>query len=78
VVVPDPQSWLAGGMTTRRYSSGQLVEQHLRLFQIERVEAFGEPAVDRSEKLAGLLLLALVAPEPRARAQAPYQLRVAS
>ena len=43
----------------------QLVEQRLRLFQIERVEAFGEPAVDRSEQFAGLLRLPLIAPEPR-------------
>jgi hypothetical protein len=28
----------------------QLVKESLRLLQIERVEAFGEPAVDRSEK----------------------------
>ena len=41
------------------------VEQRLRLLQIERVKAFGEPAVDRSEKLAGLIPLALIAPEPR-------------
>jgi hypothetical protein len=27
----------------------------LGLFQIERVEAFGEPAVDRSQKLASLI-----------------------
>ena len=26
----------------------QLVEQFLSLFQIERIEAFGEPAIDRS------------------------------
>ena len=45
--------------------SGQLGKQRLCLFQIERVEAFSEPAVDRSEKLAGLFPLALVAPEPR-------------
>ena len=32
--------------------SRQLVEQRLGVFQIERVEAFGEPAVDRSEKIA--------------------------
>jgi hypothetical protein len=37
------------------------VEQRLSLFQIERVEAFGEPAVDRSEKLAGLVPLSLIA-----------------
>jgi hypothetical protein len=30
-------------------SSGQLVKQRLRLFQIERVEAFGELGVDWSE-----------------------------
>jgi hypothetical protein len=36
----------------------------LGLFQIERVEAFGEQVVDRSEKLAGLIPLALIAPEP--------------
>jgi hypothetical protein len=28
----------------------QLVKESLRVFQIERVEAFGEPAVDWSEK----------------------------
>ena len=43
----------------------QLAEQRLRLLQIERVEAFGEPAVDRSEKIAGLCTPALIAPEPR-------------
>jgi hypothetical protein len=30
-------------------SSCQLIEQHLRLLQIERIEAFGELAVDWSE-----------------------------
>ena len=43
----------------------QLIEQRLGLLQIERVEAFGEPAIDRSEKLAGLIPLALVAPPSR-------------
>ena len=43
----------------------ECVKQRLGLLQIERVEAFGEPAVDRSEKLAGLIPLALIAPEPR-------------
>ena len=46
-------------------SRRQLVEQRLRLLQIERVEALGEPAVDRSEKLASLIPLALIAPEAR-------------
>ena len=42
-------------------SGVQLVEQRLRLLQIERVEAFSEPAVDRSEKIAGLIRLTLIA-----------------
>jgi hypothetical protein len=49
----------------RQLSCGQLVEQNLGLFQVERVKPFGKPAVDRSEKLASLVPLALVAPEPR-------------
>jgi len=40
----------------------RLIEQRLGLFQIERVEAFGEPVVDRSEKLAGFVPPALLAP----------------
>ena len=39
----------------------QLTEQSLGLLQIERVKAFGEPAVDRSEKIACLIPIALVA-----------------
>jgi hypothetical protein len=39
----------------------QLLEQRLRLLQIERVETFGEPAADRSKKIAGLIPLALIA-----------------
>ena len=31
----------------------QRIEQGLGLLDVERVEAFGEPAVDRSEKIAG-------------------------
>ena len=49
----------------RKSLSGvQLIQQGLGLLQIERVEAFGEPAVDRSEKIAGLIPLALIALEP--------------
>jgi hypothetical protein len=43
----------------------QLLQQRLGVLQIERVEAFGEPAVDRSEQLARLLHFALVTPEGR-------------
>ena len=49
----------------RAPSYSQLVEQDLSLLQIERVEAFGEPAIDRSEKIAGVLPLAQIALEPR-------------
>ena len=43
----------------------QLLQQRLRFLQIARVEAFSEPAVDRSEQFARLLRLAPVAPEVR-------------
>jgi hypothetical protein len=52
----------------------QLIKQRLGLLQIERVEAFAEPVIDRSEKIAGLIPFALIAPEPRhahRRAQFP-------
>ena len=55
-------------------SCRQLVEQRLGLLQIERVEAFGKLVLDWREKIAGLIPLALVAPEPRhprRRAQFP-------
>ena len=59
----------------RRHGHGaNSSSKRLGLLQIERVEAFGEPAVDRSEKFAGLIPLALIAPEPRhahRRAQFP-------
>jgi hypothetical protein len=41
------------------------VQQRFGLFQIARVEPFGEPAINRSEQFASLLCLPLVAPEPR-------------
>ncbi len=38
----------------RNWLSGvQLVEQRLCLLQVERVEAFSEPAIGRSEKIVG-------------------------
>jgi hypothetical protein len=36
-------------------SAAQLIEQRLRLLQIERIEAFGEPAEDLSEKSASVI-----------------------
>src|SRR5271167_3634277 len=42
----------------------EIVEQRFRLFEIGRVEAFGEPAVDRCEKGPGFGVSTLVAAEP--------------
>jgi hypothetical protein len=44
--------------------SRQRVEQRLCLFEIGCVEAFGEPAVNRREQVAGFGVAALVAAEP--------------
>ena len=43
----------------------KLLKQALSLFEIARVEPLGKPAVDRSKKLASLVPLTLIAPEPR-------------
>ena len=43
----------------------QLLQQDLSLLQIARVKPLGEPVVHRSEKLVGLLTLALIAPDTR-------------
>src|SRR5262245_11250291 len=44
-------------------SCRQLLQQRLRLLQIERIEPFAEPTAYRAEQFASLLRLALVAPE---------------
>ena len=40
-----------------------LFQQRLRVLQIRRIEAFGEPIVDRTEQITGFCAFALVAPE---------------
>ena len=55
-------------LQTRNYrakpgGSPQLIQERLRLFQIGRVETFGEPGVDRREQIAGFVALALVQPQ---------------
>ena len=45
----------------------QLIEQSLSLLQIARIEPLGKPAVDRSEKIAGLITLALINVDRRLR-----------
>jgi hypothetical protein len=47
-----------------RTNAGTAPSASLR-FQIDCVEAFGAPVVDRREKVAGLCSLALISPEPR-------------
>ena len=46
-------------------SCPELLQQRLGLPQVERVEAFGEPVIDRGEKIVGPLSFTLIAPEPR-------------
>src|SRR5262249_36208973 len=50
-------------LSRRRPPLPQLLQQRLRFLQVRRVEAFGEPAVDWREEVAGFGALALVAPE---------------
>jgi len=48
------------------YSSlGEFLQQRLRLDEVPRVEALGEPAVDRSEERARLVAATLVTQQPR-------------
>src|SRR4051794_10185435 len=51
-------------LVTLTTGSRKLDQQRLRLFEVGGTEAFGEPAVDRREKIAGLGVAALVAAEP--------------
>jgi len=53
----------------------ELIEQRLRLFEVGRVEAFGEPVIDRRQKVASFRMAPLVAPqaaEARSDAQFPH------
>ena len=43
----------------------QVIEQRFRFLQIEPVEAFDEPAIDRSEEFPGFIPLTLIVPQPR-------------
>src|SRR5215469_5675906 len=49
---------------TRNRSSHQFVQQRLGIFEVRRVETFGEPAVDRRQKVSGLFATTLFAPDP--------------
>ena len=62
--LPDSCAATKSGQCRDCGSGIQLIKQRLRLLQIERVEPFGKPAVNRSEKLASLIPFPLVAPEP--------------
>ena len=52
--------YLRGRFETRM-SRAQLIEQRLSFFQIERIEATGEPAVGQSKQIGCLILLSLIA-----------------
>jgi DNA-binding NarL/FixJ family response regulator len=66
----QPVSATTGPLLPMRFEGQQLsrlrierVEQSLRLFEVGRVEAFGEPTMDRRENIACFGSLALVTPE---------------
>jgi hypothetical protein len=48
-----PTFW-TGRASEVAHSRRQLVEQDLGLFQVERIETFGEPAIDWGKKITGL------------------------
>jgi hypothetical protein len=51
----DRRAYLEARTTSMQASHlfAQFVEQRLRLFEIGRIEPFGEPAADQREKVAG-------------------------
>ena len=46
-------------------ASGEFLQQGSGRFHIRGIEAFGEPAVDRSQKLTGIAAFALRTPKAR-------------
>jgi hypothetical protein len=52
---------LLRGRFETRMSGAQLIERRLSFFQIERIEASGEPAVGQSKQIGCLNLLSLIA-----------------
>src|SRR4029077_21024970 len=63
--LPDSCAATKSGQCRDCGSGIQLIEQRLRFLQIERIEALGEPAVDRRDKITSLIPFALVTPQPR-------------
>ena len=61
-LVVSPKKWsFASELSAVLTGSRQLVEQRLCFFKIWCVEAFGKPAVDRGEEIAGFGAATLVA-----------------
>jgi hypothetical protein len=50
--------------STATLSLPLLLQQPLCLLQVQRIEAFREPTIDRREKIVGLLSFAPIAPKP--------------
>ena len=66
-----PEADLACWITYAMASWRQRVEQCLGLLQKGRIEALGEPAVDRAEKIAGRIALAPLTPEAGKTGRSP-------
>ena len=49
----------------RRRGAGKFIQQSLRILQVRRLEALGEPAVDGGEDVLGLASFVLLDPKPR-------------
>ena len=63
---PQRRAWSVAAQFGRvEPSGGQSVEQSFGLSEVERIEAFDEPAIGRREQFARLFPLPLIAPQPR-------------
>src|SRR4051794_37494699 len=61
----DRRMWLDHDNGSGRHRSCKFIEQRLRVLQVWRIKAFGEPVVDRGQQLIRLLALALALPQAR-------------
>ena len=48
-----------------KWTSGQFFQQGIRFLEIEDLEAFGKPVVNRYQQIAGGVILALILPKSR-------------
>jgi hypothetical protein len=62
--LPHPQNRCTPREAVRHHAASSS-NRAFACFQVDRVKALGEPAVDRSEKFSGLVALPLLSPKPR-------------